>query len=85
MSDSGENETVVGEADDLATEIVELAAATTGTAVTDLPVLFGAIDVEALDELWRRAEGSLTVRFAYARCDLRLSDDGRLVAAEIDD
>jgi len=56
----------VGAEENVSTAIVEAVSASTGTPISELPVLYDVIDPDALDALFagRRASGRVEFRYA---------------------
>lgn len=67
--------------DDLTTTVVSaVSAAAEDDGATVEGEFSQALDPDALDRLFRRAEGKTTLLFRLAGCEVSVSSDGRVVA-----
>lgn len=81
-------ETHVSEPDSLTVAVVSAVAESKGVSVADLPPLYDAIDIDAVEKLFAptatspRASGSVSFEFAERAVDV--SADGTVVVSSLD-
>ncbi|SFR49457.1 HalOD1 output domain-containing protein [Halorubrum sodomense] len=62
------------------TGVVEVVSSATGREPLALPQLYGAIDSDALDTLFRSSTVETSLTFAFADCEVTVTGDGEVVA-----
>jgi len=64
--------------------IIDAVSVATGTDPLELPLAYEAIDLDAVDRLYRSARGrdrsGVDLRFHFAGCEVRVRGSGRVVA-----
>ena len=61
------------------TGVVEVVSNATGREPLALPQLYGAIDSDALDSLFRSSSVETSLTFAFADCEVTVTGDGEVV------
>ncbi|ELZ46350.1 hypothetical protein C464_11063 [Halorubrum coriense DSM 10284] len=61
------------------TGVVEVVSDATGREPLALPQLYGVVDSDAMDSLFRSSDADPSLTFAFADCEVTVSGDGEVV------
>lgn len=72
-------------ADSVGPVVVDVVCQLTAATPDELPTLYDAVDVDAVEALLAGSDESLRLTFRYAGCRIEIDGDGLVTGAEVDD